>query len=182
MSRVLWLATQFCAALDTAHVCADGRSVNADAIAHFPGRQAACPKPQSFSDLPHRKSRHWGPPAPSKRAKAYAYPPCDCSAPKTDLQNTCPRAPESCPRQIGIIVRDTPVRAALIADVENILNCPVYGNQFRCVVPAPFCCPQEDIRTSDIDRQHVEQHVEQNPVYEGVFPEIPICYIIISVC
>ena len=115
---------QFCAALDTAHICADGRSVNADAIAHFPGRQAACPMPQSFSDLPHGKSRHWGPPAPSKRAKA--YPPRDCSAPKTDLQNACPRAARPgilsapnrnrCPRQIGIIVRDTPVRVVLIAD------------------------------------------------------------------
>ena len=64
------LMAQFCAALDTAHVCADGGSINAEAIAHFPGRQAACPKPQSFSDLPHGKSRHWGPPAPSKMRKA----------------------------------------------------------------------------------------------------------------
>ena len=87
---------QICAALDTAHVCADGRSVNADAIAHFPGHQAACPKPQRFSDLPHGKSRHWGPPAQSKKRKATRHviaqhPKQTSLVCRLTLQNTCPR-------------------------------------------------------------------------------------------
>ena len=59
---------------------------------------------------------------------------------------------------------------------------PVYGNQFRCVVLAPFCCPPEDVRISHIARQNVEQNVEQNTVYQRVFPEIPIRNIIKTVC
>nr|AAN05197.1 RC124 [Ruegeria sp. PR1b] len=49
-----------------ADILADRRAPDTNAVAHFPGRQAACPQPQGFSDLPHRQSRHWVPPALQK--------------------------------------------------------------------------------------------------------------------